>query len=572
MPGPSAALPAGALVLTPGNVFTLESGARLRAASADAAAQLASGESIPIASFFGRSPYHAAQDTRFREFTGDFFNAQPKPEHEMLSPGDRAKIISRGRVMFRNNPYLNATLRAYVQEIGTPTLKAETEDAAFNDAKETHFEQWALNCESENGLTLDQVVEIKNFEVALAGGMFAVAQRTGRLQLIAYELCGSEKSGRSTVPAGDRFASGEPIPAGSRELDGIVRDPAGDIIGYRFGQRDSDRWDSVSFKPEKSSVVEARYVWHFFDPDRVEMGRGVPKLAPVLTRFQDLFDTAHARDQQVKNAACLSMWVTKNIDPAGFAESMRGALTRGEIATAASLKEQVATRSQYQQMRQGAIYYGAVGEDLRLIEPKLTSGDWHEHYIDVAQVCCACLDGLPVEIALEGFRASNYSSARATVNKWKRNVARLRRFDERLFLDELQAWVANRASFFDELKAVPPAVQQLVSWGWPAIPDIDGAKTSAQNALDLANGTTTRTRIYADKGLHRDLEDKTYARERIALFQELVAAAKKSGLTPEQAAAFALAQMPKVADPATLTPLATAVVSEPAAPAQPAAE
>lgn len=517
----------------------------------------------------GRSVYHAAQDTRFRQFTGDgpFTLGRLQTEDEMLPAYDRAIIITRARIMFRNHPHLAAILQSYVQEIGTPTYKSQTGDKRYDDLKERILLNWASECESENLLSLDEVVEIRNFEDCIGGELFIVALRTGKLQLIPTELCGSHKNGVHTFTAATQFDDGTPIPAGSTERDGLIRDPNRTIIGYRFGQRSATRFDSVSFAPESSSLIAARFVWHLYDPDRVEMGRGVPKVAPILPVLQDIFDTANARAQQVKNAACLSMWITKNIDPNGYAEAMRGALNRGAVEDAAALKTLASTRSNYQDIRAGAVYYGATGEDLKLIEPKLDSKGFHEHYIDMLQVCCACLNGMPVEIGIEGFRASNYSGGRATVNKWKRNVKRRRKRDEAKWLDGVITWQTRRAELFSNLPP-PPAGPggRDGRWGWPAIPDIDGAKTAATNAMELANGTTTRTAIYADKGEHIDIEDRIFAEEKARLLKLLMEQGKAAGLNDTEARAFALSQMP-TPNGALLVPLVTASLAPDSAPA-----
>jgi capsid protein len=174
---------------------------------------------------------------------------------------------------------------------------------------------------------------------------------------------------------------------------------------------------------------------------------------------------------------------------------------------------------------------------------------------------------MPVEIAFEGYRASSYSSARATKNQWQSRVLRIRSRREKKFLQPLQLWVSARAHLFDDLPAAPKPegsvsynTDENVRWGWPAVPDIDGAKTAAQNAIELANGTTTRTAIYANKGEFIDEQDKIYARERARLLKNLLAEAKTLGLSPASAEAWALAQMP-TANANLLQPLISAAAA-----------
>lgn len=532
----------GTLVITPSMAFNLAKAG------------------VDVAKF---GAYHASQDTRFRDFTTGGFATSSRPEEFYFPKYDRAKTLARGRVMFRNQPHLAAMLKAFVMEIGTPTLKSQTGIADYDDAKEWLFEEWSESCEAEHNLSLDQVVEIYGYEEAIAGEMFGVKRKEGTVQLVASELCGSPGTNRRQTlqvaggkPA--KFADGTPVPAGATECDGIVRAAGplgpdgkatpGPIIGYRFGTRDEN--GAISFDSERSTIVQAQYVLHLFDPDRAEMGRGIPLLVPILNAMQDVFETAHARAQQVKNAACLSLWITKEIDPYGFAETMRGGLAAGALENVESLKQMAAQRSGYQEIKAGAVYYGGVNEKLQLIEPKLNAGDFHDHYIDLLQVCCACLNGMPVEIAMEGFRASSYSSARATVNKWKRNVRRMRTRREKSLLNPLQLWQSRRFQLFGDLQTPPAAkagtlsysADRNIRWGWPAIPDIDEAKTAATNALELANGTTSLERIYADRGEYADVEMAIIAREKARFVKLLMDEAKKIGMSDSEAKSWALAQ------------------------------
>lgn len=523
--------------------------------------------------------YHAAQTTRARQFSGEnSYGARLQTEESLLKPYDRGTIISRTRIMIRNNPWLAAIFLAYVQEMGTPTYKstADLGDAArskaYNDARERLLARWARDCESSADLSLDQVVEIFFYELLVAGEMFVVFLKTGELQLIPSELCGSPQLGYAQKPAEitpGTFSDGTPVPAGTRERDGILR-LDGRIIGFRFAQRDP-LTGSIDFTAEgKTTLVPAQYVLHLYDPDRIEQGRGIPKVAPILGKLQDLFDTGDARSQQVKNAACLSMWITKNMDPYGFADAIKGSMRTGAVQDAVALKELASQRSNYTELRAGAVYVGAVNEDVKLIEPKLGSGDWHEHYIDLAQICCACLDGMPVEIAFEGFRNSSYSSSRATMNKWKRNAKRRRTRTETDLLDHVQLWQTNRAELFGDLESAPPEQKRECHWGWPALPDVDGTKTAAQNTLELSNGTTTLEIICADKGLHADQIIAKRSAEKIDFIESLAKQAQdRLGLKREAAVAWAMTAAPDSQNPALSAILADAFIA-PAEPAKPA--
>ncbi|MEY2882171.1 MAG: Phage portal protein lambda family, partial [Verrucomicrobiota bacterium] len=353
--------------------------AKSRKSPAPSAALAAAPASVALAEFSALptgwnngSLYQAAQTTRHREFSGEGLYGSRRPQHEeaMLRPFDRATIIARTRIMIRNNPWLASTFLAYVQEVGSPTYKSTArlatpdESNTYNDLRETVLGRFFRDIENSADLSLADVIEIYHYELNIAGEMFIIFLKTGEVQLIPSELCGSPLDAlarANALPVGATFADGTPLPAGASERDGIVR-ADGRIIGYRFAQRDA-LTGAVNFSdPARSTIVDARYVRHLYDPDRIEQGRGVPRGATILGKLQDLFETGDARSQQVKNAACLSMWITKNIDPNGFAESMKGAMRNNAVQDAVALKTVAEQRSAYTELRAGAVYYGATGE------------------------------------------------------------------------------------------------------------------------------------------------------------------------------------------------------------------
>jgi len=497
-------------------------------------------------------PYDAAGTTRLRDFVGGGrYGIQPRPEDDMLRPYDRRRIVARGRLEMRNNPYFYTLVAAYVREIGTPAYKSSAvlatpeETKAYNTAREARLQAWMLDCESVNDLSLEDVVEIINYERVIGGEIFLVTLRTGEVQLIPTELCGSENLMSGPVTAGTLFQDGTAVPVGAVERDGIVRAaPNGRVIGYRFAARQSDLgW--VDFSAKNTTIVAARYVIHHYDPDRVEMGRGVPATSPWLTKSKDLYETSEARAQQVKNQACLSMAINKDIDPYGFAQAMQGFGRAGLTQQATDLATIAAQRSQHTEIRSGVVYYLGTNEKVSLIEPK-AGAQFHEHYIDLAQICAACLDGMPVEIAFEGFRNSSYSSARGTVNVWKRNVLRRRRRISSGVLDPLAIWQTNRFELFGDLADVGAAQNSPDThyWGWPPIPDIDDLKTSSKNAMDIAMGARSLKDIYADNNQDYETGIAQISKEKGEFLKLLVGVGINAGLTADQARAWAITQVP----------------------------
>ncbi len=423
--------------------------------------------------------YAGAKTTRFR----DFLTYQgSQTESQLLPYYDRLTIITRLRQLVRDDPYAAALLSAYPTQIGTSTMSSlagvddDQDEAAstFNDGHERMWIEFAKRVEY-GGLSLHEVEQILWREDLIAGEMFFLKLKNGRLQMIPSEFCFSD------------YAN---ILPDSPEADGVVVED-GIVTGYRFGYRDK----YGTLQPGKS-ITKAENVIHFFFQDRPEQRRGVPRLSPVLNVLQDIYEICGAKVNQVKTQSFISGVVTKNYAPADAADMMRGQNSDG-------------TRSDYQDLRGGALYYMETGEDMKPFQSSINANDFDEFLKSRLEAVGGAV-GMPPECWIEGFRDSNYSSARATVSTWIRTVAARRMHCVAKFLEPVHDfWLEKNPA---SLRGVYDPTE--VVFTFPGVPAIDEQKQNDADAKALAACLTTYAQVYGAKGQFWDTQFKQIQREK----------------------------------------------------------
>jgi hypothetical protein len=292
------------------------------------------------------------------------------------------------------------------------------------------------------------------------------------------------------IPSEFCFSDYANILPDSPEADGVVVKD-GLVTGYRFGYRDK----YGTLQPGKE-ITPAENVIHFFFQDRPEQRRGVPRLSSVLNVLQDIYEICNAKVNQVKTQSFISGVVTKNYAPADTADMMR--LTNSD-----------GTRSDYQDLRGGTLYYMETGEDMKPFQSSINATDFDDFLKSRLEAVGGAI-GMPPECWIEGFRDSNYSSARATVSTWVRTAAARRGHCVARFLEPVHDFFLDKrpSEFPDKDEA------EEVIFTFPAVPAIDEGKQNESDAKALAACLTSYQRVYGSRGQFWDTEFKQIAREK----------------------------------------------------------
>ncbi len=441
-------------------------------------------------SYAGWGDYEAARNTRERTLHG-WRSETPRPESEMLPMRDRLSIISYLRRSVRNNPVMAALAFRYALTIGSPTIHFNGPDTALNDKKERELERRLRSIVYGKRWDFRKMNKVISVELLLCNEVFIVDVQD-KVQLIPSELCGSPTA---NCPP--------------NEVDGIGYDEdTGVPIYYRFGKRIPVVGNNLGFtrltfeEKEGATLVDAAFVSHLGAPSRIEESRPAPRLSSVIDSVQNLDDIVKAKVTTVKNQAALSLFFTKNFDPAMWAEnSALTAACEANQAQGQNVLSQALARSTYQEVRNGQIMYGEVGEDVKLIEPNLQAQDFNQFQIALLHRICAPV-GMPVEEVLIGYSQSNYSSARADRLKMADMVSDERK-EREVFFDGLIERQTGIAVDSGDLEAAADGIPD-VSYGWPIIREIDEAKHVQAQVAAKAAGIKSQTMLCAENGTFSD--------------------------------------------------------------------
>ena len=433
-------------------------------------------------SYVGTGDYEGARNNRERSPYARWGSLTPRTETEMLPFTDRLAIIAYLRRSIRNNPVMAALGFRYALAVGSPTVHSTGPDDKLNDEKERLLEKQLRTIMHGTGWSWHRLHKIISMEELVAGEVFAVAV-DDKVQLIPSELCGS------------------PLNAPENEIEGIGYADDGSPEYYRFGVRiryANTTSTRISFEEaDGAQMVPAEFVSHLGTPSRIEERRFSPKLAPVIGQIQNLDDIIKAKVTTVKNQSALSLFFTKNFDPALFAESMSATIE----LNAGTILQQGVARSNYQEFRNGTVMYGENGEDVKLIEPNIQAQDFSQFSLILLDQICAPLGMFPEEV-LVGYRNSNYSSARADRIRLTDMLRDVRR-EREAFCDSVVERITGIAVDSGDLQEASDGIADI-SYGWPIVREIDETKHVQAQAVSLANGSKSLDQICAENGTFAD--------------------------------------------------------------------
>lgn len=449
--------------------------------------------------------YKAASYDRFR----DWSQVAPAPQGEWTSlpQWERNVITARLRYLIRNNEYCAALAGTFSTHLGNSALRAKSSDPQYDDQKERLWLEFVDSAEI-TGLSLAEIEDVVYTELLCAGEAFLLLLSTGKVQLIPAEWVFSEDGEKS-----------------ENEIQGIIYDGKGVPVSYRIGQRDKNG-RLVAGK----STVPARQVLHVYRRDRIEQLRGVPMLAPAVPAIQDLAEIVQAKVSGVKVQSFLAAAVTKNGPPSP--------LTAGDPATNGR-------PSRYRTLTSASLMYLEPGEEIKTLGPNFQSSDFEQFLLSRLRAVGAVI-GMPIELFIEGYRDSNYSSARATNLAWRSKVQKIRALIERRLLNPLQLWVSARGRALGRLQGAP-SLDRECSFSFPPVPSIDELKEAQANVEKLNAGLTTLTDIFAENGAFYDDQIRVRARD----IKTALEAAESEGIDPALLLPGLKAAAPKAEGPPT---------------------
>lgn len=357
-------------------------------------------------------------------------------------------------------------------------------------------------------MNLSAVERIILLEMLFAGEVFVILLRDGRIQLVTSEFCGPG--------VGSKPEDGE--------VNGIIYNANGRPTGYRFAT--TDRWGMINFG--ESEIVDARYVIHVFDRDRVAMGRGLPWLLPSVTTFRDLYEIVRAKTKQVKDASQVfatleRAGLDKLVGIAGPTVTDFGTTGAAETADSPADKTGAAAEKQRQiDLKNGTVVALDPGEKISLLQSKYEAQDFTQ-LIGFMLRAGAAPAGLPVELWFSGFGDANYSASKAiNAIQWDGRRQAICQFMESQFLNRLHRWRIAKARKEGDLPPLPEKAaeqEDMISWGWGRTPLLDKVEEAKAIEARMKLGLTTvseevsREGKFFEEELERRAEDYAKAAE-----------------------------------------------------------
>lgn len=269
---------------------------------------------------------------------------------------DAATLRARSRALVQNTPYIAQGLRSLVANvIGSGIVPRWTDDAETYAAL---WKAWGKVCDADGRLDI-YGLQAAAYRAAQQDGEVLIRLRPRRpedglpvplqLQLLEIDWLDSSRS--------------QPAGGGAQIVNGIQYDVLGRVEGYWLYDQHPGELNATARARANSRFVPARFIIHYFNPERPGQGRGFPRISPVIARVRDLQLYEDAELQRKNLETRLSVIASGNVT---------------DIANPPSPNESVDTAAakagELGPLPSGSILQTPAGLNLQVIEPKPAGG------------------------------------------------------------------------------------------------------------------------------------------------------------------------------------------------------
>ncbi len=407
----------------------------------------------------------------------DFLSAKAANSREV-----RRVLRMRARYAIQNNPLAAGVIDTLCKDIvgKGPRLQVLTDDPKKNTAIEKAWARWVRAANL-----------IPRLRVAVAakfgdGEVFFIKKSNPRLNdSVKYYPLDLECDQVTTIEP--KFQSGYWV-------DGIELDDLGLPTVYHVLKRHPGDLSSMGLSngPLQNAKIRAAYVIHWFKRYRPGQVRGIPELTPSLNLIEQLRRFDKATLTAAEWAAVMSAVLETELPPDTEDTAAMGAPWETWEPDAGTISTLPAGYKMHQ---------------MQPTQPATT----HKEFTGTLISHAARPVGMPFNIATCNSSGYNFSSGRLDHLPYHRSVWIERQDMEEIILDPIAAdWLDEAVmvdGYFEGFRDVPALLEQLPhAWHWPAMDSIDPQKDAAADALNLANGTDSRTAICGRDGKdYRDL-------------------------------------------------------------------
>ena len=429
----------------------------------------------------------------------------PRGEDQLIGCFDRVQLRQRCKRLYRNDPHVHAAVERIVDHVvgpEGPRPAAHTRDSEWNEAAEQVFidlqpllcaNDWALR---KNTRCLERCRWVD-------GDAFIVKRADGRMAFYEGEHCFTPKDLSKDLKA--------------RTIDGVLLNPDGSAKGYFIHERCMNgSFDSNS----KWKMIPVESCYHWFDPFRFAMYRGVPGLTAGIETMTYLQDGKVYTLRKWKSDANMT-WLLKG---AGG----RNLLNMQGRTTASRQPIEQTGRPRLIEVPGGGMVVALDSEKQEGIESfaSNTPSNNFEPFVTFNIRTFCSLTGFPYEFIMLDASKGNFAQAQVALLLAKRSVEVLQE-DHFNFYSWLWAWAIPDAIRRGELPEAPVDKRtgrsewDKVTW----IPPPQEWVTPLQQAnavnVQLINGTRTFGDGARENG--RTLEQQWRARAREVALKKRIA-------------------------------------------------
>ncbi len=379
------------------------------------------------------------------------------------SPSVRNTLRKRARYEYLNNCYCSRMVRTLASNVvGTmPHVQVQDVDEKIQDRIQRDFSRWAKE------VKLPRLLRQAERSRIVDGESFAFFSTNPKIR---HRV----KLNVSLIEA-DRVCS--PVNAIGQDVyaDGIFYDSYGNPTSYSVLK---EHPGDVTFIPGKSFSIDAKYMVHWFIPERAEQERGIPIITPALPLFAQLRRYTLAVISAAETAANFTTYLQTQSMPDDGADS----------GTPFDLLE--ITKDMITQLPEGWQI-----EQLKAEQPSTTYSDFVRTLL---REIAASLE-MPLNIAIGDSARYNYASGRLDHQQFFKSLTLTQaEFAEQVLNKIFYAWLEEASAFTPEYKNISDKIN--IEWIHDGHEHVDPAKEAAAQEKRLANHTTSLKTEYARRG------------------------------------------------------------------------
>ena len=383
----------------------------------------------------------------------------------------------------RNDSIVSGLLESYAEGIVGTELRVECRsgDSRWNEAREALWRQRMVEqpCEITGRFNFPQAVFLAVLSFARDGDFFIVFKDDG-VWLVEGEQVGTPHG----VTAGERFD----VTNGVATVKGNGR-----VLGYYIGR--PDKWGFI--RSTAYTKYTADRVHHVWDPSRISYSRGEPLLTASIQWFDKFARYGDAELVTAVVQACQGVFIAKKAP-----ESM----LPSPASLTANSDSSVNTDDDLKRfkMSPGMVWEGDPGDTVTNIgatRPTSVFGEFMGKCLTIAGRAA----GMPLMLITQDLSGATFMNARIAMQMAQERWLKVQTYVVKPLASRWWLWQTQRDIDSGELAPAPAdwTRHEVVCRRWPYVNPQQEAIADEKN---LANGTTTRTRICARGGVDfRDL-------------------------------------------------------------------